>query len=154
MPQQQQCRVLNPLGYQGTPLSSVFDFMILTAGLKVKKSYISSILKQQRSPEFESEGSESTPLLASSRKSSYCTHSFVLLTKHRHSDRGHQDWALIIGKLDGERKAGYLRMIWEKQGWRPYPWAISSSPDQGLLGVDQYPIKLFLHRKECNTCRP
>lgn len=65
-------------------------------------------------------GSELTTPLASRRKSSHCTHSFILLTKHRHGDRRHQDRALIIGKLNGERKASYLRMVWKKQCQRPY----------------------------------
>ena len=86
-------------------------------------------------------GSELTTPLASRRKSSHCTHSLILLTKHRHGDRGHQDGALIISKLDGERKAGYLRIVWKKQYQGPYLFTISSLPDQGLLEMDQGPLK-------------
>lgn len=56
-------------------------------------------------------GSEKTVFLSSSRRHSHCTHGFILLTKHGHGDRGHEDKALIISKLDRERKASYLRMI-------------------------------------------
>ena len=86
-------------------------------------------------------GSELTTPLASGRKSSHCTHSFILLTKHRHGDRGHQDRALIIGKLNGERKASYLRMVWKKQCQRPCIFTVSALPDQGLLEMDQCPLK-------------
>lgn len=41
------------------------------------------------------------------QEAQYHTHCFVLLTKHRHGHCGHQNEALIISKLGGERKGSY-----------------------------------------------